>query len=427
MARKIIKERTPQEKVNLLYDEIAERWKSSIMGSDLQNVFTPVGLFDTAISKIDLEGKKKALVIYNLEAVLSLVKNKFKGEIVFFTQSLDKCDDIRKLNEKSGYNIKIEYIDISENPLFHIEMNLSKDFDIILLNPPYGAKTEKLDLKFIEACLEICKDEMVIVHPSSPYVDVKGNNKTYNDYLERITPFAKEVILFNGNGTFRTIDKTGKEKPIGLITPCAITYIDKNKKIGKIKVTNLMEDRVDLVDSFDNVTMWGPRKEFFSIKEKIMSKVAENGSLHLRGNIQGTREIPAIKNPNSFFVEFSPIRTGVNNNGQMNDPMLLPQFFTFSAKDNLVVKRGVLPIFRISFEFDTQEEGINFIEALKTPIMRFGLCLSKTTVNLNNGELKTVPWLDFKKRWSNEKICDYLGISNDDKKFIAEVIPPYYD
>ena len=130
MARKIIKERTPQEKINLLYDEIAERWKSSIMGSDLQNVFTPVGLFDTAISKIDLAEKKKALVIYNLEAVLSLVKNKFNGEITFFTQSLDKCEDIRKLNEKSGYNIKIEYIDISENPLFHIEMNLSKDFDI---------------------------------------------------------------------------------------------------------------------------------------------------------------------------------------------------------------------------------------------------------------------------------------------------------
>ena len=59
MAKKIIKERTQQEKINLRFDEIAERWKSSIMGSDLQNVFTPVGLFDTAISKIDLERKKK--------------------------------------------------------------------------------------------------------------------------------------------------------------------------------------------------------------------------------------------------------------------------------------------------------------------------------------------------------------------------------
>ena len=85
------------------------------------------------------------------------------------------------------------------------------------------------------------------------------------------------------------------------------------------------------------------------------------------------------------------------------------------------------------FAFDTEVELNNFINYLKTDFVRICLYLIKTTMHLDNGELKYIPWFDFSDpvfSKSPTEIDDYLfakyNISNEIRKHIEELLPDYY-
>ncbi len=289
-----------------------------------------------------------------------------------------------------------------------------KEFNIVVSNPPYGTRTNKLDLKFIEKSLDLFSERMVIVHPASSYIDVKDNNKYYQEINRKTSEFLEEIVLFNGNGVFE----------IGPLTPCSIISLNRKKEVNGIRIKNLMLDREDFGE-IDKLTPWGIRPEFYSFKEKISGHT--NGSLHSEGNVLGTRGIPELRNSECFFVEFSSIRTGVINGGDINEKMYLPQFFTFISKNNLVINQGRNPEYKIWFEFSSSSEASNFLTYLKTDFARMCLALSKTNSHLDNGELKSIPWMDFSQVWTDDKLFKHFNVSQEERNFISEIIPPYYD
>ncbi len=48
-------------------------------------------------------------------------------------------------------------------------------------------------------------------------------------------------------------------------------------------------------------------------------------------------------------------------------------------------------------------------------------------MNVNRGELKAVPWLDFKQEWDDKKLYHYFNLSKKEIEFIEKNIPNYYE
>ena len=80
----------------------------------------------------------------------------------------------------------------------------------------------------------------------------------------------------------------------------------------------------------------------------------------------------------------------------------------------------------LKFYFDTEKESDNFLNYLKTNFVRFLLSIYKNNQNLHRGELEIVPWLDFTKEWTDEKLYKEFNLTKEEIDFIEKNIPKYY-
>jgi len=309
-----------------------------------------------------------------------------------------------ELVQKMNYNVEIEYISKDENPLYHLEMRFPEKFDIILSNPPYS---KYLHLKFLEKCVPLAKEKIVFVHPSNSFVNEKGGNSNYVNSNSFLEDKIESVELFNGNGIFE----------IDLFAPCSITVVNPGGNGGKISVNNLMNgDRYE-AKTIAEITQFKNKPQLWDLKGKIDSFVSSNGSLD---------DIIKDKRSGPYMVEFTRIRGHIDNKGNMSSKILKDDFFTFIKKDT-EVERKETPKYDLWFRFQTESEARNFLSFLKTDFARFSLSMYKFAQSLNNGELRFVPRLDFTQEWTDKKLNDLFSVTEEEKAYIKEIIPPYYD
>jgi hypothetical protein len=370
------------------------------------------------LDKVDLTKAETVLVLYNIELLFALKKRKFSGHVTFFTQSEEKAG----LAPKIFSNLTVEYIDKEENPLYHMENKWPDKFDIVIANPPYS---NKLDLKFLDKAFDVTKEEVVFVHPSSFIVDQKRSLEIYTKTLEKVGKFIKSIKLFNGNGIF----------DIGLYVPCSITHISKKfeSRYFQFEYPQYKQSFKLENSKINEISVFGYNQHFTSIKNKIKTFLKNQGSKNLEDNGfvlgSGKESQRFLRNPDSFFVEMSHITAG-NNRGEhvkFDDPIHKNDFFIAISKYQTIVKRGTNPKYNIWFEFNSNTEATNFLKYLKTDFFRICLSLSKTNQNLARGEFRMVPWLDFTQEWTNEKLYAYFNITEEERAFIKEVIPTWYD
>jgi hypothetical protein len=282
--------------------------------------------------------------------------------------------------------------------------NWPKEFDVIVSNPPYS---KYLHLKFLEKCVSIANGKIVFVHPSNSFVNEKGGNSNYVNSNSFLEDKIESVEFFNGNGIFE----------IDLFAPCSITTVNPAGNGGKISVNNLMNGDQYEAKTIAEITQFKNKPELWNLKGKIDSFVSSNGSLD---------DIIKDKKSGPYMVEFTRIRGHIDNKGSMSSKILKDDFFTFVKKDT-GVERKENSKYDLWFRFQTETEANNFLSFLKTDFARFSLAMYKFAQSLNNGELRFVPRLDFTQEWTDKKLNDLFNITEEEKYYIKEIIPPYYD
>ena len=350
---------------------------------------------------------KEILVLFNLEFLEHLVfERKIPvGNITFIADT--KLEQTICKSLYGVYSIVIPEKEFKNGNFIKEIKDMGKQFDLCFSNPPYNAN---VDLKIIRALEPIC-DEMVVVHPSTWLIDLKGKSKRYNSFKSQLEGKVKSVELFNGNPVFN----------IGLFVPCVITHINGDNG-GEVEVNNFGEKFV--VSSLDDVTKFGKDwetivKPFFEQMKKYCS---ENGSI-LDHNVFEIEE-------GKHYVQLAAIRGTPYRGNDCDAEILLDDFYTMVMKDsegnkgirNSKVRKDGLLV----WEFSSARVQDNFINYLKTYFSRFCLSLYKISQNNHYGELSLIPWLDFTQEWDDEKLFKYFNIDKQTQNYIREFIPDFH-
>lgn len=275
-------------------------------------------------------------------------------------------------------------------------------FDICVQNPPYN---QMLDMAFLQKSYSI-SDKILFVHPSTWLLDEKGKQKKFTTTKYLVKEHLESIELFNGNGVFG----------ISLFVPCVITYIDKNKTskgihcVDRINGVEITYDNIDDINKFSNTDV------YFQLKSKIEKVVSKTGSVwDNKGKADG-----------DFFVNLAQIngdRKQRNKIGVgMDKKLLSDNFFTCVTKSVLVSNEPK----QQPYGFKTELEANNFLNYVKTDFARFCLSIYKNNGNLHRGELALIPWLDFTQEWTDEKLVQEFGLTNEEVEFIKKFIPKYY-
>jgi site-specific DNA-methyltransferase (adenine-specific) len=74
--------------------------------------------------------------------------------------------------------------------------------------------------------------------------------------------------------------------------------------------------------------------------------------------------------------------------------------------------------------FDTRKETENFAHYLATKFVRFLVLQRKTTQHVTPDRFRFVPMLDMTKRWTDEDLYDYFGLTGEERAYIEQTIKP---
>jgi site-specific DNA-methyltransferase (adenine-specific) len=357
----------------------------------LQNVRTPMSLCSEIVGKLkehcELSGKK--ILILNPEFATILGNE----DITYVSDCPKKSKYIRCFYP----NIKVEEVDF-------LKWETDMKFDCVIMNPPYKGS---LHLDFLENSMKITKKDgyVISIQPSTWLLSEKTNaQKKYSQVKSTIGNHLKSVRFLNGNSLFN----------IGSYVPLSINIIDKNNIYETILVETI-DGKKYLAKDYDHIPPRMQIQEYRSLKNKILKACNDNLENHRIIN-EGDFE------SNSWFVDLSQIRGNANTSSSLT--MIKDDFFTF-------LPRNVTPIQKpqkwMYFKFDSLNMANNFITYCNGYFSRFCLSIFKTNSDLHRGAFLSVPWLDFSQEWTDEKLFKKFKLTEEEIKFIYDVIPKYYE
>ena len=278
--------------------------------------------------------------------------------------------------------------------------NMQK-FDYSIGNPPFN---QMIDMKFVKLSYEI-SDVTCIVHPSTWLLDEKGKQRAFTESKELVKDHLESIELFNGNKVFN----------IALFVPCVITYIDKNKKESGINCVDKINNVELKYDDIYQINKYSDKNIYLKLKNKLTSSINTNVWFKFKNN-------NSIK---KYMISFTGIRGNVNL--RSDEDMVQKDFYTIvSVERKTQLSTEKVGESFLKFYFDTEKESDNFLNYLKTNFVRFLLSIYKNNQNLHRGELEIVPWLDFTKEWTDEKLYKEFNLTQEEIKFIEKNIPKYY-
>ena len=279
----------------------------------------------------------------------------------------------------------------------------NKTFDLVFSNPPYN---DNIDIKIMNEIIDIAT-EWVLIHPSIWLVDNKRNSHAYNRIRKHFNGHLVGARLFNGNPIFN----------IGLFNPVVITHVNMNHE-GSADI-DVFGNEFEVDDIYD-VTMFGgswlPLVKPF--KEKIDSWTDDNSYVW-------SHRVPSTNiDEDKYYCQFSDIQGGADD--RYDDVMYGAGFYTITLKDkasNIGIRKESM---KNTYCFDTNEERNNFLDFFQTKFVRFCVATLKTNGHLESGELRAVPWLDFKEQWNDNKLFEYFNIDAETQDYILDFIPDFH-
>ena len=150
-------------------------YKNNNVESNFQQNNTPYSITKRMIDKVDDIKNKSILIMFNLEFLETLIyiygvdaKN-----ITFIADT-----EVEKNMAECVYKVNTLFLTKdNHNVQGIVAIMAKKTFDLIMSNPPYN---RNIDIKILNEVVDLA-DELVIVHPSTWAIDLKGKSKLYND------------------------------------------------------------------------------------------------------------------------------------------------------------------------------------------------------------------------------------------------------
>lgn len=291
-------------------------------------------------------------------------------------------------------------------------------FDNIIGNPPYK---NMIDLKFLTKSFELYKNHILFVHPSTWLLDEKFRQPAFNKARELVHDNLKSIHLFNGNTVFG----------ISLFLPCVITHIDSSHSVEKNGIISI-DETISKEIKYNNIyeiNKFSDNDIYPKLKKKILNWIKNNKSLQdiLDEKIKGNNyvNISQIRgNVNTSYINIAQIRGHVNLSGSN---MIKDDFYTFVPRD-LTAELQIKNLRQITqFGFADKLHAENFLSYLKTDFARFCLSIYKINQNLYRGELRSVPYLDYSKIWTDNELYKLFNITDKEIEFIKSKICKYYE
>jgi hypothetical protein len=271
-------------------------------------------------------------------------------------------------------------------------------FTTCLANPPY---LKNLHLEFLKANLLKC-DYVRQTHPSgwlyrtTKKIEVEVKNLLKN----RI----KKLTIYNGNTTF---------KGTQFQAPLVITEADKFYD-GKIELHYKTSGNTYFIDSLDQFPsgFWEPKEEHLNLIAKIKSRKEKRLTQYV-----------STYNGQKYFLKCP--RISGDGRSKDSNKMCKDDFWTFFYdKSDLFGKNIGAKCLVLSSE----EEVESIRTFLRTKFARFCLSISKVTVDLyieRYLENVLIPSLD--RKWDDESVYEYFGLSEQEKEYINNFIPDFYE
>lgn len=288
-------------------------------------------------------------------------------------------------------------------------------FDCIVSNAPYD---NGLHEKFESKYFELCKGEIVWVSPLS-FLLGKKQNKRITLELDK---YKTDIEQINGNEYF--------DAAIG--GTMGIVFCDMADEHNEhyVKFDGKQYNKCEEIRSYSNDELL---MEFKSIVEPLYTK--DNIDMYIKSS-ENAKNVPYKLYKHKGYCAKMDLFAGSGSTGAGGESFYTlfsnnKSFNSFIDTYSNFLKLG--DKFKIYVSISSEYEGTNFYNYCKTYFARLCLYLSKTTLHLDRGELKTVPWFDFSDSIFNGSpeeidiaLFNKYNISQDIINHIIKILPNYY-
>ena len=345
----------------------------------------------------------------------------------------------RGLRDRYGIRCKVHFIPMKEEKNAGYEKKLNeyieemkntgkKRFDYAIMNPPYANHIgERLLVKTLEI-----SNRVITIQPAA-WLFGKRQNKNITKYADANGMEIKTISAIEGMKLF---ENAAFNSDLGIAYFGGNTGIIHNgKRYKQCSDISIISDDPLLL-------------EFKAIRDKILAECDGNleSHLHREPNTKGYTSVPFEYNPDP---EWRCLRMKVFAGNAGKD-----DFFTCVARDKKEIDRRIGTYKELSQEividrargvdnekktleyyyaFDNKQYVYNLVNYMQTDFVRGILYLVKRTLNMDKGELRSIPWFDFTDpvfSKTPKEIDDYLfakyNISNEIRKHLKELLPDYY-
>ena len=269
-------------------------------------------------------------------------------------------------------------------------------FDVIVNNPPYHGRA-LLHQKVFNKSVELLKETgiLTIIQPATPYHNKKNKKKAAeSQMIEYIKKYHTNVKLVPS-----TVFNNAQ-----VATDLAITTISKIPSNGNIESVTYKNGITYNNVPLEDISMTEiPPDVYKSIRDKYYSYIKKNGSLY---------DITVSSKESMKGASIAGIRGNMGKN----------DFYTMVSKNDLTTSVINDKGQTVKCQLDQVK---NVHTYLMTDFARFGLSLLKFAIDNRNGELKSVPLVDFNKVWTDDELFNMIGITDDERKEIEKVIPEW--
>ncbi len=316
-------------------------------------------------------------------------------------------------------------------------------FDVIVGNPPYqlndgggsGSSAMPIYHLFVQQAKKMNPRYMAFIIPSRWFAGGKGLDSFRNEMLND-RRIKKIVDYPDTNDCFPGVEIKGGVSyfiwDLRYDGDCEIQTIIKDEELPTVKRP---------LNEYDVFIRWNEaipilRKVSNFNEETLESHVSARRPYNFNSNFN---DFDQINNPDkvkiyalngkSGYIERTKVQP--NNNLIDRHKVLCAKAGSVNGSyPNSVIGSPFIAdapsvcteTFLILDSFETINECENFVKYVKTRLFRFLLLLKTPTQNITKGCFGFVPALNMKQEWTDEKLYERYGITNEEQEFINSLV-----